>query len=65
MNVVQNSQKFRVREYPGKYTPSGEEFDLKRRISSNLHGTFYSANVPEAICSCVGIIDDHHRGEKS
>ena len=65
MDVVQNSQKFRVRVNPDKYTPSGEEFYLKWRISSNLYGTFYSANVPEAIRSCVGIIDNRHRGDKS
>ena len=64
MDVVQNSKKLRYGQYPGKYTPSGEDFDLKRRISSNLHGTFYSANVLEAIRSCVGIIDNHHRGDK-
>ena len=51
MDVVQNSQKFRVRVIPaGKYAPSGEEFDLKWRISSNLHmACSYWANVPDAI----------------
>ena len=52
--------------YPGKYTHSGEEFDLKWRISSNLHGMFSQANVAEAIRrGCVGNIDNHHRGDKS
>ena len=60
MNVVQNSQKSFVRiwmlyrthrssgygEYRGKYTPSGEEFDLKWRISSNLHGMFSLGQRP-------------------
>ena len=62
MDVVQNSQKFRVRVIPaGKCTPSGEEFDLKWRISPNLHmACSHWANVPEAIRkSCVTIIDDH------
>ena len=68
MDVVQNSQKFRVQVIPaGKYTPSGEEFDLKWRISSNLHkACSHWVNVPEAIGSCVAIIvDKHHRGDKS
>ena len=67
MDVLQNSQKFRVRVIPaGKYTPSGEELDMKWRISSNLHmASSHWANVPEAIRSCVGIIDKHHRGDKS
>ena len=67
MDVVQNSHKFRVRVIPaGKYTPSGEELDLKWRISSNLHmSCSHWANAPEAIRSCVGIIDNHHRGDKS
>ena len=67
MDVVQNSHKFRVRVIPaGKYTPSGEEFDLKGRISSNLHmACSHWANVPEAIRSCVGITGNHHPGDKS
>ena len=66
VSMLCRTQKFRVRVIPaGKYTPSGEEFDLKWRISSILHGTFYSANVLEAIRSCVGIIENHNRGDKS
>ena len=59
MDVVQNSQKFRVRVIPaGKYPPSGEDFFLKWRISSNLHmACSHWANAPEAIRSCVAIID--------
>ena len=51
MNVVQNSQKFRGPVVPaGKYTPSGEAFDLKWTISSKLHmACSHWANVPEAI----------------
>ena len=38
---VHNLHKFRVREIPGKtHITSGEEFDLKSRISSDLHGMF-------------------------
>ena len=49
--VVQILRKFRVRVIPaGKYTPLGKEFDLKWRISSNLHmACSHWANVPEAI----------------
>ena len=51
MNVVQNSQKFRVRVVPtGKNTPSGKGFDLKWKIASNLHmPCSHWANIPEAI----------------
>ena len=60
-------QKFRVRVMPTSiYAPSGEELDLKWRISSNLNmACSHWANVPKAIRSCVGIIDNHHRGNKS
>ena len=67
VDVVQNIQNIRVPVIPaGKYTPSGEELDLKWRISSNLHMTCSRwPNVPEAIPSCVDIIDDHHGGDTS
>ena len=69
VSMLCRTQKFRVRVIPaGKYTPSGEEFDLKWRISSNLHmGCSHWTNVPEAIRtrSCVAIIDNHDGGDKS
>ena len=67
MDVLQNSQKFRVLVIPaGEDTPSGEELDLKWKISSNLNmACSHWANIPEEIRSCVGIIDTHHRGDES
>ena len=66
MDVVRNSQKLSVRVVRGKYTPLGEEFDLKRRISSNLHGTFSRGQRPRGNpWLCGQIVDDHHRGGKS
>ena len=47
LHFVQNSQKFRVLIIPaGKYTRSGEEFDLNRKIPSNLHGMFSLGRRP-------------------
>ena len=65
--LVQILQKFRVRVIPaGKYTPSGEEFDLKWRVSSNLRmACSHWANIPEVTRSCLVIIDNHHQGDKS
>ena len=48
MNVVQISQTQRscTDNTRAKYTPPGEEFDLKWRISSNLHGMFSLGQRP-------------------